>query len=109
MFNVNYNTVECFKNNNNTFLIKMLEKETTLNKLSHNTGPNMPQSKLPSSRGFIIDSGRLRGHRKLNNFVQNKIAGNTLTGISQESHKFCYTSAFPSFYQDFVPNFQSLL
>ena len=38
----------------------VLEKETTRNKLSHNTGPNMPEAKLPSSRAFIIDSVRLR-------------------------------------------------
>ena len=61
----------------------------------------MPQAKWPLSRTSIVDSD-WEVHKKLNNFVENQIVGNISTCVSQENHDFCYTSAFPRFYQDLV-------
>ena len=41
-------------------------------------------------------------HKKLNNVIKNQIVVNTLTCISQESHKSCYTPFFPTFYQELI-------
>ena len=58
-------------------------------------------SKLPSSRAFVIDSVRLRSAQELKNVVESQIAGHINLYFSR-NHKFCYTSAFPRFYQDLI-------